>query len=635
MTYLLKGIIVLVVFFFVLGDDTKCGPDWTIVGTNYCYRLGSVKISWFDADAECKKLDATLVRPYDQTVVSDIRTLVTGSTDTRWWTGLNDIVKAGDWIFDRGGLAVSADLSQINWIREPDDQNHQQNCGAINIQGSVSDERCGDKNRYICEYQLPAGGSCLQGWYNFSSGCYLFPAGLDDPWSLLTWNDAKKKCSTILQNTAASSQTAHLLYIETQDELNYIRQQMPLITLTSQLWWIGLSDSTTEGQFKWLDGSPINTNLVFWAQEPNNLGGYEKCTYTNSNGSLGDLNCTNQENYICMKENDINPNTLPGLGCPAAWTRAGHFCYLIETNTPRTWSDAQGSCQGSGASLIKMDSLDKKTWIQMQNDIFESGLWFWTGLNNLQSNQWHWTDGSNADMSLVQWNIEPNNYKGNEGCAVVMRSGGFNDVNCLIKAGFICELNSEDMPCPNGWVGRNVGDQTNCYYFSNTQATFDEAHAKCNQLSFPTTSYLMAFQGQDELNWTISQVQKLPVSNVTQWYTGLTDVGHEGFWSFDTTWNSPPPDAIIPWTKMPQFVKGNENCVAIIFGATYINTACSDKRAYICERPVYGLSSGAGSRVFLKKFSMSSPIIIGLYFIVYALCLHYMLHLTYIMIPTF
>ena len=45
-----------------------------------------------------------------------------------------------------------------------------------------------------------------------------------------------------------------------------------------------------------------------------------------------------------------------------------------------------------------------------------------------------------------------------------------------------------------------------------------------------------------------------------------------------------------PWTKMPKFVNGDENCVVIIFGAVYINTACSYKRPYICERPAYGVS---------------------------------------------
>lgn len=635
MAFITTGIFFITSFNLVVGDaiNPNCGPDWNIVGNNYCYRVSNVRMTWFKADQECKKMDSILVRVYDSSVVSDIQGMLKTSTDTRWWTGLNDQVDPNVWVFDRGSYAVTADISTINWIIEPDDRKHLQNCGALSMLGSVSDERCADKYNYICEYQNAGGESCVQGWFNYSTSCYLFPATTDDQYAMLSWNDAKKRCATALQGTSAQSQTSHLLYIESQAELNYIRHQMPSISLTSQLWWIGLTDSQIEGQFKWTDGNPVDTSLVFWAQEPNNLGGQEKCVYTNSNGSLADLNCNNQESYICMKESDTNTNILPGLGCPSAWTRAGTFCYLIETNLRKTWSDAKSACSQSGANLIKVDTLDKKSWIEMQNSIFESGLWFWTGLN-YQSKSWHWADGSAADMKLVKWNIEPNNYKGDEACAVATKSGTFNDVNCLIKAGFICEFNTEDHPCPAGWISRNVGDQTNCYYISKTLATYDEAHAKCNQLSFPTASYLMAFSGLDELNWTLSQLQQ-QTSNVTEWYTGLTDKGHEGFWGFDTNWNSPPPAGLIPWTKMPRFVKGNENCVVIIFGAVYINTDCSYKQPYICERPAYGVSSSAGSRVFLSKYSLSSVFILGMYFVVYALCLHYLLHLTYVLFPAF
>ena len=42
-----------------------------------------------------------------------------------------------------------------------------------------------------------------------------------------------------------------------------------------------------------------------------------------------------------------------------------------------------------------------------------------------------------------KWHQEPNNYKGAEDCAVIFKGGTFNDVSCLIQAGFICEQNSE------------------------------------------------------------------------------------------------------------------------------------------------------------------------------------------------
>jgi len=51
-----------------------------------------------------------------------------------------------------------------------------------------------------------------------------------------------------------------------------------------------------------------------------------------------------------------------------------------------------------------------KVWLEMQNNVFESGLWFWTGLNTQQSissmqtthaTTWQWADGTSANMSLM------------------------------------------------------------------------------------------------------------------------------------------------------------------------------------------------------------------------------------------
>ena len=56
-----------------------------------------------------------------------------------------------------------------------------------------------------------------------------------------------------------------------------------------------------------------------------------------------------------------------------------------------------------------------------------------------------------------------------------------------------------DAPCPSGWLTISEQDHSNCYYISNTTANFDEAHNQCNQLSFPTTSYLVAFNTKKEV----------------------------------------------------------------------------------------------------------------------------------------
>ena len=43
------------------------------------------------------------------------------------------------------------------WNTEPDDTSGLENCGALNFQGAISDERCADKYSYICEYSKATG----------------------------------------------------------------------------------------------------------------------------------------------------------------------------------------------------------------------------------------------------------------------------------------------------------------------------------------------------------------------------------------------------------------------------------------------------------------------------------------------
>ncbi|XP_052225642.1 C-type mannose receptor 2-like isoform X2 [Dreissena polymorpha] len=590
---------------------------------------------WTSANSECAKFDSMMLRIYDDSVKSDVGQLLANTNDTRWWTGLNNIATPQVYVWDVGLYATQVDdPSVFSWIHEPDDTSHLQNCVTLNIQGSIEDESCLNSHRYICEYPMPTAGSCMPSWTNFSGSCYLFPLDLGDPWSMLTWQDANTKCQTILQGFSdATGITPHLLFIETQPEKDYISNQLPAVDLTSDVWWIGLTDNQTEGIFQWTDGRLVGM-LAYWANEPNNLGAKEQCVYTNSNGSIADFNCNNTLSYICQKENDVQSAVIPGLGCPASWTRAGKYCYHFETVTQHSWSDAKGACGKYGANLIKVDDFDKKTWLEGQNSVFNSGMWYWTGLNYQSNKQWAWGDGTAADLSLVKWNVEPNNYKGNEACSTILRKGTFNDVNCLIKAGYICEQNTEDSPCKTGWLSLTVGDVTNCYYIGTSLVTYDEAHAKCKTQSSPFDSFLLAVNSQAELDFVRSAI-KATAGPAVEFYTGLTDIDHEGIWLYDTSWNPAPDSGLIPWSQAPDFPNGNENCATVIFAGEYINVACTDKHPYICERPAYGVQVNSGTRLFTKGFSVSSVFVLMMYFLIYGVCLHYCLHVTYVLFPAF
>jgi len=42
-----------------------------------------------------------------------------------------------------------------------------------------------------------------------------------------------------------------------------------------------------------------------------------------------------------------------------------------------------------------------QSWLSNQNAMFESGLWYWTGLNYQRATMWYWADNSVANLTFV------------------------------------------------------------------------------------------------------------------------------------------------------------------------------------------------------------------------------------------
>uniref|UniRef100_A0A3Q0RBI0 C-type lectin domain-containing protein n=1 Tax=Amphilophus citrinellus TaxID=61819 RepID=A0A3Q0RBI0_AMPCI len=106
-----------------------------------------------------------------------------------------------------------------------------------------------------------------------------------------SWDAARKDCR---------DREADLVVIDSPEEQSF------LATITQSYSWIGLNDKEQEGQWKWVDGTPlIWTN---WAtNEPNN-GGFmklyeEDCAHmrTDDHRTWNDCSCTSSLTWICEK----------------------------------------------------------------------------------------------------------------------------------------------------------------------------------------------------------------------------------------------------------------------------------------------------------------------------------------------
>uniref|UniRef100_A0A671UC68 C-type lectin domain-containing protein n=1 Tax=Sparus aurata TaxID=8175 RepID=A0A671UC68_SPAAU len=84
------------------------------------------------------------------------------------------------------------------------------------------------------------------------------------------------------------------------------------------MFWIGLTDSVTEGTWLWADGTPLNKSLTFWSEvEPDNWNGEnangEDCVRMGTKSRSGlkwwsDKSCTAPQKRICEKSVETGMN---------------------------------------------------------------------------------------------------------------------------------------------------------------------------------------------------------------------------------------------------------------------------------------------------------------------------------------
>ena len=125
--------------------------------------------------------------------------------------------------------------------------------------------------------------ACGNDWEKHGDRCYLWGE------EKMSWDDAEAFCR---------KKGGHLASV-TSEEINaYVAQEKKQ---RNMVLWIGGSDKTVEGAWKWSDGSPWN--YTKWSQgQPNNEDN-EDCLqfYYRNEDSWSDRTCTNRENFVCSK----------------------------------------------------------------------------------------------------------------------------------------------------------------------------------------------------------------------------------------------------------------------------------------------------------------------------------------------
>ncbi|XP_062291189.1 macrophage mannose receptor 1 [Scomber scombrus] len=572
-----------------------CVEGWTALPHfRKCYKLfhnvkWSEKKSWGAAHEDCVSRGANLVSIHTQ---EEEEFLALYSKATSKWIGLKENPTEGGYSWSDGTA-----LSHTNWgFGEPNSHEGREECIEMvsSNNGTFSwwnDLNCDAHQDWICMISkgknpilppvppppipAPDCGS-NPGWRKNNNICYYY-----NDTDIVDFPTAMKRCF---------EEKARLVSILNKDEQAYVNSMVGTGEISAA--WIGMAMfGIANGQYAWLDFSPIT--YTHWGPgEPNNANGEEQCVQMNRNqGSWNDANCGRAgAGYVCKKfPGDVHtppPPTQPWEGnCPEGWMRFKDKCFLFKgkkDDLKANWTFARSWCQQQGGNLAIIDD-------QYENDFVSSYLRdlerpVWIGLSDtLVENQYAWSDGI-SPVLYTNWNEkEPNNAGGAEHCVAMththMVSGKWNDDGCHKDQSFVCSRKKSSSiapppptksPCPDGYISWF----RNCYKLVEEPAKWDAAQEACRK------------EGGNLASIDMSYDQAFVAGAVLQG-KGDAWIGLRRKENGSYTWTDGWPVFFTHWGPAePSNIKG-EGCVSMHaawpFHGTWNDTKCDQAKAYICK----------------------------------------------------
>merc|ERR1711970_747669 len=105
----------------------------------------------------------------------------------------------------------------------------------------------------------------------------------------------------------------------------------------------------------------------------------------------------------------------------------------------KTWAEASTTCHQEGGELVKVDDPVVNAHLARYNMAWGN---LWIGATDQgKEGTWTWSDGRPVTKSFW-FPKEPNNWGGNQNCAVVnfRKAGNWDDQGCNTKNGFVCQI---------------------------------------------------------------------------------------------------------------------------------------------------------------------------------------------------
>ncbi|KAK3100720.1 hypothetical protein FSP39_024244 [Pinctada imbricata] len=420
----------------------NCPSGFSAYG-NMCFRLYTNQPkTWSDASKACQALGrdkyylASIRNPLENAFITSLLSDMSSTP----WIGLSRAPRQQyRWVDNE-------DLTYTNWYHgEPNGAANMQMCGRVysyqHSAGEWDDVPCNQTNAYICETKKktsittaqPVPNPCdyKQGFKPYGNDCLLY---VNTPKS---WMDASTYCQT---------KGAFLASIPNVFEQTYVFLTIndPSSSLKTAA-WIGLSDQSHNGTYTWVNSIWSVTYTKWKANEPSRQPG-ENCVAMGIDGLWTDEQCASQKPFVCKITTALPPLSPPPplVQCHGSdWILHKDKCYLFVVKTAVSFLDATIACTQHRANVVSIHSMDENQYLVSTLQIYTTqSEGFWTSFHKSPQAGFEWFDGS--PKNFINWDTsEPSgkNQRGNEENCVEVRSwnGKWNDLDCTLKRGYICE----------------------------------------------------------------------------------------------------------------------------------------------------------------------------------------------------
>jgi hypothetical protein len=241
----------------------------------------------------------------------------------------------------------------------------------------------------------------------------------------VTWAEAKAICR---------EQGGRLVTIDHADE-----NQLVFLLSGGQERFIGATDDAAEGDWRWIDGRPID--YANWADgEPNNTHGGQHAAVIGFRGTAqwDDVTPLHRVGFICEWDDDPLPPTdaeadladgvTGAIEVDGRWIKA----YYDATG----WEQARALAERLGGSLLRIDSADVSRFAFM---LVKTGQPVWIGAARTDG-RWQWTDGD--ELTFAYWSTgQPGDDSGPPAAAAIGSTdqGHWHAAILEQRYGFICQ----------------------------------------------------------------------------------------------------------------------------------------------------------------------------------------------------